>query len=315
MEKLPLYKIKVNEDLTSNEGIDFVSLVDYPAIESNWVAFNAKPQYFFDQDKQMLYGAILIPDKPIYRNDPKMGEYNVTFPEAEVIKLVRKLQAQKKTVNLNYQHQKDSQIKDAVIQEIWLTGKQDKSKDFGFDFPINTAMVGVYIGDKTFWDDEVKSGNVKGFSIEGWLDMELKSIKNMSTQKFMEATTPQGVLKTEGETFVVGGMATITGEDGKESPAEGEYTLENGMVIKCEAGKITEVVEAVEQEKLDPETVEVIQKAIEPVIAELRAEIAALKVELSNQPAGTPTPTPTPSPAPVAMSAVTKVKQLLNKNK
>lgn len=314
MEKLPLYKIKVNEDLSSNEGIEFVSLVDYPAIQSNWVALSkATQKYFFDEDKQMLYGAILIPDMPIYRNDPAMGEYNVTFPESEIIKLVRKLQAQKKSVNLNYQHQKDSQIKDAVIQEIWLTGKVDKSQVFGFDFPVNTAMVGVYIGDKKFWAEEVKSGNVKGFSIEGWLDMELKSIKNMSTQKFMEATTPQGVLKTDGETFAVGGSATITGEDGKEVPAEGEYTLENGMVIKCTAGKITEVVEAVAAEELDKETVEVIQKAMSSVIAELRAEMAAMKVELSNQPAGTPKPNNTV--APVQMSAVTKVKSIINKNK
>ena len=313
MEKLPLYKIKVNEDLSSNEGIDFVSLVDYPAIESNWVAMSAKPQYFFDEDKQMLYGAILIPDKPIYRNDPKMGEFNVTFPEAEVIKLVRKLQAQKKSVNLNYQHQKDSQIKDAVIQEIWLTGKLDKSQTFGFDFPINTAMVGVYIGDKKFWSEEVKSGNVKGFSIEGWLDMELKSIKNMSTQKFMEATTPQGVLKSEGEAFTVGGKATITGEDGKETPAEGEYTLENGMVVKCVAGEITEVVDAVTAEQLDPASVEVIQEAMKSVIAELRAEMAAMKVELSNQPAGKKPEEK--KPAPVQMSAIERVKTLINKTK
>jgi hypothetical protein len=315
LDKLPLYKIKVNEDLASNEGIEFVSLVDYPAIEVNWVAFEKAAKFFFDGDKQMLYGPILIPNKPIYRNDPKMGEYNVTFPESEVIKLVRKLQAQKKTVNLNYQHQKDSQIKDAVIQEIWLTGKNDKSKDFGFDLPVNSAMVGVYISDKTFWNEEVKSGNVKGFSIEGWLDMELKSIKNMSTQKFMEATTPQGVLKTEGETFAVGGAATITGEDGKENPADGEYTLENGMVVKCVAGKITEVVEAVEQEKLDPETVEVIQKAIEPVIAKMQKDfeekLAALKVELSNQPAGTQVKKQEAKP--VEMSAIQKVKQLIKK--
>ena len=312
MDKLPLYKIKVNEDLNSNEGIDFVSLVDYPAIESNWKAFSAKPMYFIDSDKQMLYGAILIPNKPIYRNDPQNGEYNVTFPEAEVIKLVRKFQAQKKTVNLNYQHQNDSQLKNAVIQEIWLTGKSDKSHDFGFDFPINTAMVGVYIGDKKFWTEEVKSGNVKGFSIEGWLDMELKSINKMNTQKFVEATTSAGVLKTEGESFVVGGTATITGEDGVEVPAEGEYTLENGMVIKCEAGVITEVMEAEAAEELDKESVEVIQKAMESVIAELRAEMAALKVELSNQPAGIKPEEK--KQAPVQMSAIQRVKTLI-KNK
>lgn len=321
MDKLPLYKIKVNEDLTSNEGIDFVSLVDYPAIESNWIAFNKQPQKtYFDTDKQMLYGAILIPDKPIYRFSQDMGEYNVTFPVESVIALVRKLQAQKKTINLNYQHQKDSQISDAVIQEIWLTGVNDKSKDFGFDFPVNTAMVGVYIGDKKFWNEEVKSGNVKGFSIEGFLDMELKSIKHkMNTQKFVSATTTEGVVvKTDAETIEVGVEVYTEDEAGTKTPApDGMHTLDNGMTITVASGKVTEIEEAPMEEGLDAETVEVIQKAVAPIIAEMQknfdAQLAALKVELSNQPAGEPAKKE--NAAPVQLNAVEKVKVLLTKNK
>ena len=321
MDKLPLYKIKVNEDLTSNEGIDFVSLVDYPAIESNWIAFNKQPQKtYFDTDKQMLYGAILIPDKPIYRFSQDMGEYNVTFPVESVIALVRKLQAQKKTINLNYQHQKDSQITDAVIQEIWLTGVKDKSQDFGFNHPVNTAMVGVYIGDKKFWNEEVKSGNVKGFSIEGFLDMELKSIKHkMNTQKFVSATTTEGVVvKTDAETIEVGVEVYTEDEAGTKTPApDGMHTLDNGMTITVASGKVTEISEVETEEGLDAETVEVIQKAVAPIIAEMQknfdAQLAALKVELSNQPAGEPAKEE--NAAPVQMNAVEKVKVLLTKNK
>jgi hypothetical protein len=321
MDKLPLYKIKVNEDLTSNEGIDFVSLVDYPAIESNWIAFNKQPQKtYFDTDKQMLYGAILIPDKPIYRFSQDMGEYNVTFPVESVIALVRKLQAQKKTINLNYQHQKDSQITDAVIQEIWLTGVKDKSQDFGFNHPVNTAMVGVYIGDKKFWNEEVKSGNVKGFSIEGFLDMELKSIKHkMNTQKFVSATTTEGVVvKTDAETIEVGVEVYTEDEAGTKTPApDGVHTLDNGMTITVASGKVTEIEEAPMEEGLDAETVEVIQKAVAPIIAEMQknfdAQLSALKVELSNQPAGEPAKKE--NAAPVQLNAVEKVKVLLTKNK
>jgi hypothetical protein len=318
MDKLPIYSIKVNEDLASEEGIDFVSLVDYPAIESNWIAMSKAPQrYFFDEEKRMLYGAILIPDKHIYRYSEDIGEYYVKFPEKEVIALVRKLQAQKKTVNLNYQHQKDSQLKDAVIQEIWLTGKSDKSKDFGFDFPINTAMVGVYIGDAKFWAEEVKTGNVKGFSIEGWLDMELKKqIKqNMNTQKFTEATTKDGVvIKTEAEAMVVGVDVYTEDEAGTKTPvADGSYVLENGTTVVVAQGKITEVSEA--EAALDAETTEVIQKAIEPIIAEMRKafdeKLAALEVKFSNQPGKAPVKKD--EAAPIQLSAVEKVKVLLTK--
>jgi len=316
MDKSPHYKIKVNADLNSDEGIDFVSLVDFPAIESNWVAFSkqASKKYYFDQDKQMLYGAILIPDKPIERFSEELGKYYITFPESEVIALVRKFQSQKKTLNLNYQHQKDSQLNNAVIQEIWLTGKVDKSQTFGFDFPVNTAMVGVHIGDSKFWELEVKTGNVKGFSIEGWLDMELKSIKKMNKEKFVTATTKDGVvINTDAEKMEVGAeVYTIDVADAtKKTPvADGKYTLENGTEIEVAGGKITSLVEDVTAAELDPASVEVIQKAIAPLITELRNQIAALKVELANLPAGKKVEKE--KEATVQMSAIEKVKLLIN---
>lgn len=262
MDKLPVYRIKINEDLNSNEGIDFVSLVDYPAIESNWIAMSKAPQkFFFDQDKQMLYGAILIPDKKIYRFSEDMGEYWVEFPEGEVIKLVRKLQAQKKSVNLNYQHKKDSQLSNAVIQEIWLTGKSDKSKDFGFDFPVNTAMVGVHIGDAKFWNDEVKTGNVKGFSIEGWLDMELAMIKNKTRKCTLGAIQKYDIVKraANNDLYISGEVKVgnyvyynqpqivLIGEQQQElrTPIwENDVELADGRVLVLECGKIIQIVEA-----------------------------------------------------------------------
>lgn len=317
MDKLPVYKIKVNTSLENKEGIDFVSLVDFPAIESNWVAFNQVKHFRFDKEKQMLYGAILIPNKPIYRNDNGL-EYYVVFEEEEITNLVRKFQAQGKTVNLNYQHKKDSQIENAIIQEIWLTGSNDKSKDFGFDFPVNTAMVGVYIGDKKFWNEEVKTGNVRGFSIEGWLDMEIKNkIQNMNKQKFVSATTKSGVVvSTEAEAFAVGVEVYTENESGeKGSVPDGEHELENGSVITVEGNKITAMTEAPEQ--VDEEMAEVIQKAVEPVTAALSAQIkelteklTALEVKFSNQPGQ---PVKKEIAKPVELSKIERVKILLNK--
>jgi hypothetical protein len=184
---LPVYEVKVNEDLDSPKGIDFISLVDYPAIETNFVAMSAVRKlvkFSTNPDKQLLLGPILIPDQPIYRND-EMGEYYITFSAEEIQKLVRKFQQTQKTVNLNYQHQKNSQLKSAVVQEIWLVGDNDKSKDFGFELPKNSAFICAHIGDKKFWDEEIKTKNVQGFSIEGFLDMEIKNyMNNMKQQKF-----------------------------------------------------------------------------------------------------------------------------------
>lgn len=251
---LPVFKINFKEDPNEKSGIDFVSLVDYPAIESNWVAFSKeeskKPvKFYLDSDKQILYGPILIVDKPIYRyNEKTKEEYYVVFTKDVVEKLVRKLQKTGKTINLNYQHQEDSQLKEAVIQEVWLTGSPDKSNKWGFDLAEGSGFVGAYIGDSKFWNEEVKTGNVRGFSIEGFLDMEMKK---QTPMKFTEVK-----VANDNSLFVDGEVAVgsyvyynnpqtvlINGQKSeiKNLVWESNITLEDGTVLIIANGKIIEI--------------------------------------------------------------------------
>lgn len=240
----------------------------------------------------MLYGPILIPDLPIYRFDEQLGEYYVQFTKEVIEKLVRKFQAQQKTVNINYQHQPNTQVEGAVIQEIWLTGKPDKSESFGFDLPEGSAFIAAHIGNKKFWDEEIKSGNVRGFSIEGFLDMEMKKLNKtiIMDSKFITAKTNDGVeIKSDSETWSTG-ADVYTEADGKKTPlATGDYTLENGSVLKVTDGKISEVVEP---EMSEQEAAEIIQSAMKATIEKLEARIKTIEdanvelaTKLSNMPA------------------------------
>lgn len=315
---LPVFYIKVNESLESNQGIDFVSLVDVPAIETTWVAMSNQKKFEFNTDKQLLFGPILIPDQPIYRFSKELGEYYVVFTKEEIAKMVRKFQAQQKTVNLNYQHKKDSQLSNAVIQEIWLTENPDKSQKYGFELPEGSAFVVAHIGDSKFWNEEVKTGNVRGFSIEGWLDMEMTKMNIMEKSKFVQATTSEGVVvKSDAEMFAVGVEVYVEDEAGNKTPApDGVHTLDNGMTITVVEGKIAtmEETEMKKEEELDSETVAVIQKAVEPIIAEMRkmfeSKIAEMEVKLSHIPGQ---PEKKTEAAPVQLSAADKVRNLINK--
>ena len=253
---LPVYEIKFNEDLNVNSGIDFISLVDYPAIESNFVALSKqKIQFSTNKEKQLLYGAILIPDKPIYRNDPNgIGEYYVVFKEDTIEKLIRKFQATQKTININYQHLDNSKVESAVIQEIWLSGENDKSKDLGFDHPKGTAFVGAYIGNEKFWSDEIKTENVKGFSIEGFLDLEMKKLTQhkMSSQKFAEhkLADNNGAVFIDGEisidNYVFSNYPSVTLVNGVKQitqyPCWQEtLVLEDGTILTLKDSKILKI--------------------------------------------------------------------------
>jgi hypothetical protein len=316
---LPVYKIKINTALDSNEGIDFISLVSSPAIETNFVklASTNLVRVSFDKPKQMLYGAILIPDQLIYRSDPKMGEYYVTFSKEEIELIVRKFQAQKKTVNINYQHQNDSQVKECVVQEIWLTGKKDKSQDFGFDLPEGSAMAGTYIGNSKFWAEEVETKNVLGYSIEGWLDMELnKQLKH----KLMEVKTNDGyTITSTDEVLAVGSTVTITAADGT-TVTEGSFELENGTKIVVMAGAVTEIMEVETEDELSAPEVAALESLFSKIIAPLNEKIAALELKLSTMPAA-PSKTESTdkeevkkeSPLQVTMSRINKIKTNLKK--
>jgi len=315
---LPVFKIKVDESLESNQGIDFISLVDFPAIESNWVALSEEKKIFFNQDKQLLYGAILIPDQPIYRYSKEMGEFYVVFTKEEILKMVRKFQAQQKTINLNYQHKKDTQIAKAVVQEIWIVEQPDKSNKYVQGLPDGSAFVVAHIGDVKFWNEEVKTGNVKGFSIEGFLDMEIFKLNNMSESKFVSATTTDGVVvKTDAETIAVGVEVYTENEAGEKTPApDGVHTLDNGMVITVAEGIVTEKSEVTEE--MDEEVEEVLEKAFNKffskAIKSFEAKLAEMEVKFSNQPAGEAV-TKKADVQPTQMSKMDKVKEILLKSK
>ena len=275
---LPVYKIKIDESSNSDQGINFVSLVDYPAIESNWVALSESKNFTFSEEKQLLLGAIMIPGMPIYRSSPSMGEYYVVFTEQEIEKLVRKFQATQKTLNLNYQHQADSQIQQAVIQEIWLTGTSDKSKDYGFDLPKGSAFVVAHFANTEFWNNEIKTGKVKGFSIEGFLDLELKSHK---MEKFVKATSKEGVvIESEAEAFASGIDVYVMEGDAKNPVADGTYTFDNGMVLVIEASKVKEITEP--EAQLTEEEVSALKKVMAPLLKEYEDKLAAFEVQLKN---------------------------------
>lgn len=194
---LPLYVLKLNPE-DPNSHVEFLSTVDRPAIETNWVAMNNKKKVKLvamadeSSDKQIIVGPAMIPNFPIYRSDEDLGEYYVTY-DADTVDAIRtRFNKEQRTLAVNYMHQPNSLVDGAIIIEQWMiTDKaNDKSNSYGFDLPVGTWMVMMKFENKKFWDEEVKTGNVRGISIEGFLDMEMKKVtknnKHMKTNVKME---------------------------------------------------------------------------------------------------------------------------------
>ena len=150
-------------------GIEAISVVENPAIEEDFVAL--KSQEFklaeVDKEKRILMGALLIPNKPIYRRSGD-DDYYIYFSKGTVLKASQMYLMQGKQNNSTLEHQYE--INGLSLVESWIVEDKvhDKSVKYGMDLPLGTWVGSVKVNNDKIWNEFVKTGKVKGFSIEGY---------------------------------------------------------------------------------------------------------------------------------------------------
>lgn len=152
-------------------GIDAISVVENPAIEEDFVAL--KDDKFVelaevDKERRILMGALLIPNKPIYRRNGE-DEYYIYFSRDTVARASQMYLKQSKQANSTLEHTEE-RLQGMTLVESWLVEDEvhDKSRKFGMEVPIGTWMGAVKVDNDEIWNNYVKTGKVKGFSIEGY---------------------------------------------------------------------------------------------------------------------------------------------------
>lgn len=166
--KLPVYELQFDE----NEGnhISAISIVETPAIAENFFAFSKQQPLYFTEDKQMIIGPALIPNKKLFRN--QNGKKFFTFFSASTIVHIKDWIIANGAVKSNLFHQSDENdnpiLQDVYLSEIWIKeGHQDKSSMYGYShLPVGTLFVAYKVKDADVWQ-LIKEGRIKGFSIEG----------------------------------------------------------------------------------------------------------------------------------------------------
>jgi hypothetical protein len=168
---MKLYELQIQDN---EDEIFAISLVENPAIESDFMYFGKETQMFaaVDNEKHMLIGAILIPDKKIIRVEADGTPYEVFFTKDTVAKLAQNYLAKKYTDQATLEH--DVKIKNVTLVESWIKdGQFDKSNNYGLNLPKGTWVGMFKITDDKLWKDYIKTGKVKGFSIEGLFSHKL----------------------------------------------------------------------------------------------------------------------------------------------
>jgi hypothetical protein len=169
------------DEAAIDAGVNAISIVEQPAIESDFIALSKDVEVKFaevDNEKRILMGAALIPNKTIFRRNGE-DEFYVYFSKDTIRRasqLFLKTGSQSKST---LEHQ--MKIEGLTVVESWIVddSEKDKSAFYGLSMPVGTWMVSVKVDNEEIWTDFVKTKKVKGFSIEGYFadKTELKAVE------------------------------------------------------------------------------------------------------------------------------------------
>lgn len=267
-----------------------VSLVEDPAIESNFIALS-KEKKLVQLEKRLLVGAALIPNKPIYRNI-NGKEFYISFDEATIEKLAQDFLANDYQHNITISHQEGAD--DIVVVESWIkTSENDKSVDYGINEPIGTWFISVKVNNDEIWD-RVKNGEYKGFSIEAMvgLDENLELNKELIMNEELIEKLREIIYEAIGKTPKA---EEIIEETAKEVIEEEPIQLEDVAKLKEEIANLVAEVERLKSERdelesklqdseASKEKMDVEMKSVKTELESAKSEI----VKMSKQPSVEP---------------------------
>jgi len=168
-------------------GIEAISIVENPAIEEDFIALKDQQIKLaeVDKEKKILMGALLIPNKPIYRQSGD-EEYYIYFSRDTVLKASQKYLKSGNQKNSTLEHQMN--IQGLTLVESWIKEDKvhDKSVKYGMDVPVGTWLGSVKVDNDEVWENYVKTGLVKGFSIEGYFADKAESPKDKGIKEEAE---------------------------------------------------------------------------------------------------------------------------------
>jgi len=170
------------DEAQSMMGIEAISIVENPAIEENFLALKSDEIKLAEvnKEKKILMGALLIPNKPIYRKSGK-DEYYIYFSKDTVEKASQLYLKNGNQNNSTLEHKHE--LSGLTLVESWIVEdtKFDKSRKYGLDVPVGTWMGAVKVNNDDVWNEYVKTGKVKGFSIEGYFADKMERPQDNTT--------------------------------------------------------------------------------------------------------------------------------------
>ncbi len=174
--ELPIYELRIQEDLADDAEVSFVALVDKPAIQKDFLVFNEQKLAFAIQDDEqhIISGPLMLAEEPIIRNNAKYGQHFIKFSAETIKEIAIKFSKKGYQKNVNLMHDDNMQLDGLVMFESFIVDSKRGIKPMnGFEDVKDGSWFGsFYVENPQAWD-LIKQGKVKGFSVEGMFDYVL----------------------------------------------------------------------------------------------------------------------------------------------
>lgn len=284
IDGLPVYNALIDAE---DEGMYCISLVDDPAVQSNFLAFSAtrKEEMLFaiqNEEKRLVNGVVMRADYPIYRRD-QMGEYYIVYKADVIRKMAEKYLANGWQNEVDTMHNGELE-KDVQMVQFFIKDSSRGVSPEGFENVADGSLFAEFhVLNDEVWN-AVKDGTFKGFSLAGLFSFEEETEVNIveeivsalealdekffkqktmtKRERIMERlaqmlvklgsmTTDKGILVWDGDAdLAVGDAVQIQNEDESLVAApDGDYVVEDGTIYRVADGKVVEIIEPEEAQE------------------------------------------------------------------
>ena len=261
---IPVFEARIEAD---DSGIYKVSLVDFPAVESDFVYFDKQAKMLklaiTNEEQRLVTGVIMRADFPIYRCSKDIGEYYIVYSKDTIKIMAEKMMADNTFNNINIQHEDGTDVEGINLVEIFIKDTDKGIDPKGFEYIENGSLFATYkVNVDSIWE-QIKAGEFRGFSLEGFFDLIPTDVSLKKQEKNKNTNIMKQMLKKLVKSFLKFGSTTTTdgtelywmgagelavGDEvytGEDTVAEdGEYALANSnTVIVVKNGIVEEIRE------------------------------------------------------------------------
>lgn len=304
----------MNATIEDGDGILRVSLVDWPAVESDFLTFHkdvkkeapapASTYKVVDESKRLIYGVVMRADYPIYRYDEQNGEYFIVFTKDVIRQLAEKYLTEGRANNVNVMHLAGSDVQGVEMVQWFIKDSAAGVNPTGFEVIEDGSLFAEYhVTNDEIWD-ACKNGEYRGFSIEIFNGMvpapaseldfgaqlerlltnskitmkkkveTLKAAANKISQQYKSITTDKGILEWDGEEDAVVGTKVYVPGEGENAERQ---PAPDGDYTVPETGTVFTVADGAVTKITTKEEMADDPAALQARIEELETEVEGLE--------------------------------------